>query len=79
MKSVFVWNRANIEDFTYSENTKPIEEFFNDYFSPYKAIYSAKARHFIPLILEVHYLQKRMFGDSLVTLSEGLLIQSLVL
>ena len=53
MKSVFVWNRANIEDFTYSENTKPIEEFFNDYFSPYKAIYSAKARHFIPLILEL--------------------------
>lgn len=58
MKSVFVWNKTDFEDFSYSEHSRSIEEYFNKYFSPFKTIYSAKARHFIPLILELENLSR---------------------
>ena len=58
MKSVFVWNSANISDFNYSEDFEYIEQFFNEYFAPHRAIYLAKARHFFPLILELEGLSR---------------------
>ena len=58
MRSVFVWNRVNINDFNFSENFAVIEEYFNRYFAPHKIIYSAKARHFFPLILELEGLSR---------------------
>lgn len=58
MKSVFVWNRVNIRDFNYSEEFEHIEQYFNEYFAPYKAIYLAKARFFFPLIIELEGLSR---------------------
>ena len=58
MKSVFVWNRVNINDFNYSEDFELVEQFFNKYFAPHKVVYSAKARHFFPLILELEGLSR---------------------
>ncbi len=58
MKSVFVWNRVNIKDFNYSEDFEHIEHYFNEYFSPYKTLYLAKARYFFPLIIELEGLSR---------------------
>ena len=63
MKSVFVWNSANISDFNYSEDFEYIEQFFNEYFAPHRAIYLAKARHFFPLILELEGLSRSNLVD----------------
>ena len=54
----FLFGIVNFEEFNYSEEPKSIEKYFDEYFSPYKSIYSAKARHFIPLILELEGLHR---------------------
>lgn len=56
MKKYFLWNEPNFSNVILTDSSSYIEDFFSDIFYPFKVIYLSRARHFIPLLLDVNNL-----------------------